>query len=70
MAKWLKFCALCISSLGSQVQFPGSDLLHSSAMLWWHPTYKVEEDWHGCYLRAYLPQANKEEDWQLMLAQG
>ena len=23
---------------------PGTDLLHSSAMLWRHPTYKIEED--------------------------
>ena len=28
-----------------------------------HPTYKVEEDGHGCWLRASLPQ-QKEEDWQ------
>ena len=33
------------------------------------PTYKVEEDGHGCELRASLPQ-QKEEDWQQMLAQG
>ena len=36
--------------------------------LWLDPTYKVEEDGHGCWLRASLPQ-KKEEDWQ-MLAQG
>ena len=34
-----------------------------------HPTYKVEEDGHGCYFRASLPQ-QKEEDWPQMLAQG
>ena len=33
------------------------------------PTYKVEEDGHGCQLRASLPQ-QKEEDWWQMLAQG
>ena len=33
------------------------------------PTYKVEEDGHGCQLRASLPQ-QKEEDWRQMLAQG
>ena len=33
------------------------------------PTYKVEEDGQGCYLRASLPQQN-EEDWRQMLAQG
>ena len=32
-------------------------------------TYKVEEDGHGCELRASLPQ-QKEEDWWQMLAQG
>ena len=34
-----------------------------------HSTYKVEEDGHGCELRASLPQ-QKEEDWWQMLAQG
>ena len=34
-----------------------------------HPTYKVEEDWHGCWLKASLPQ-KKEEDWQQILVQG
>ena len=34
-----------------------------------HPTYKVEEYGHGCWLRASLPQ-QKEEGWQQMLAQG
>ena len=33
------------------------------------PTYEVEEDGHGCELRASLPQ-RKEEDWWQMLAQG
>ena len=33
------------------------------------PTYKVEEDGHGCQLRASLPQ-QKEEDWRQMLPQG
>ena len=34
---------------GSLVQFPGADLCTAcKAMLWWHPTYKVEEDWHRC----------------------
>ena len=48
VAEWLKFHVLHFSGLGSQVQIPGEDLLHSSAMLWRHPTYKVEEDWHRC----------------------
>ena len=44
----VKFGVLCFGSLGSRVQIPGADLLHSSAMLWWQPTYEVEEDWHRC----------------------
>ena len=38
------FRVLCFSGLGSQARIPGADLLHSSAMLWRHPTYKIEED--------------------------
>ena len=33
---------------GSQIRIPAADLLHSSARLWRHPTYKAEEDWHRC----------------------
>ena len=47
VAQWLKFCAL--------LQWPGFmhlGLGHGptppSAMLWWHPTYKVEGDWQRC----------------------
>ena len=34
---------------GSRFQIPGIDL-HTThqAMLWWCPTYKIEEDWHRC----------------------
>ena len=46
VAKWLKFHVLCFGNPGSQVQISGVDLLHSSATLWRHPTYKIEEDWH------------------------
>ena len=46
--KLLMFCALCFGSLDSRVWIPGVDLLHSSAMLWRHPTYKIEENWHRC----------------------
>ena len=54
---------------GSPVQIPGAAMAPLDKP--WcgrHPTYKVEEDGHGCYLRASLPQ-QKEEDWQ-QLAQG
>ena len=61
----VKFAHLLLGGLG----FTGSDpgCRHGSA---WQkpscgrrPTYKVEEDGHGCQLRASLPQ-QKEEDWQ------
>ena len=55
---------------GSLVQIPGMDMaLPVKPCSGRHPTYKVEEDGHGCWLRANLPQ-QKEEDWQQMLAQG
>ena len=43
------------------------DLYHSvAATLWQHLTYKIEEDWHRCLLRANIPQAkNKNLDWML-----
>ena len=49
MAEWLKFRALGFGDPGSWVWILGMDLLHSSAMLWWRPTYnKIKEDWHRC----------------------
>ena len=42
MAQWLKFC---FGDPGSWVRILGADLLHLSAMLWRHLTYKIEEDW-------------------------
>ena len=34
---------------GLQVQIRGVDLQTAhQAMLWRHPTNKIEEDWHGC----------------------
>ena len=51
------------------VQIPGADMaLLGKPRCGRCPTYKVEEDGHGCWLRASLPQ-QKEEDWQ-ELAQG
>ena len=31
------------------------------AMLWQHPTYKAEEEWHGCQLRDNLPPHQKKK---------
>ena len=56
--KWKKGCSgaavfkfVCSASVvqGLHVQIPGTDL-HAThqIMLWWHPTYKIEEDWHRC----------------------
>ena len=41
-------CSACLA-WSLQVQIPDVDL-HTAhqAMLWWHPTYKVEEDGHRC----------------------
>ena len=44
VAEWFKFHDLHFGNPSSWVQIPGIDLLRSSAMLWRHPTYKIEED--------------------------
>ena len=53
------------SGPGSQVQILNADvaLLGKKPCCGRRPTYKIEEDGHGCWLRASLPQ-QKEEDWQ------
>ena len=45
----VKFIHSTLVALGSQVRILGVDL-HTAyqAMLWWHPTYKIQEDWHRC----------------------
>ena len=46
MAWWL---SLAYSTSVAKVQMPGTDLqCLSVAMLWWRPTYKIEEYWHIC----------------------
>ena len=66
----VEFTCSAWAAQGLQVQIPGADLCTAhQAMLWWHPTYKIEEDRHRCELRDNLPQ-QREEDWQQMLAQG
>ena len=57
----IKFASSASAAWGSPVQIPSADL-HTT----WqkpccgrHPTYKVEEDGHGCFLRASLPQQKR-----------
>ena len=65
----VKYTRSASAARGSLVQIPGADMaLLGKPCCGRHPTYKVEEDGHGCELRASLPQ-QKEEDGQ-MLAQG
>ena len=57
------------AACGSLVRIPAADMAPlGTPCCGRHPAYKVEEDGHGCQLRASLPQ-RKEEDWQ-QLAQG
>ena len=45
---------------GSQVRIPGADMaLLDKPCCSRGPTYKVEEDGHGCELRASLPQQKR-----------
>ena len=53
LSPWLSgYIQHSASRSGSWVRIPGMDLHHWSAMLWRHPIYKTEEDWHRCRLRA------------------
>ena len=63
-------CARSASAVrGSPIQILGVDMApFDKPCCGRRPTYKVEEDEHGCELRASLPQ-QKQEDWE-MLAQG
>ena len=54
VVQWLSSACSALAALvhefGSQPQtYPTHQ-----AMLWWHPTYKTEEDWHRCQLSANL----------------
>ena len=60
----VKFTHSDFAAQGSPVRILGADMApHGKPCCGRRPTYKVEEDGHGCELRASLPQ-QKEEDWQ------
>ena len=45
----VKFACFTLRAGGSRYEILGMDL-HTThqAMLWQHPTYKIEKDWHRC----------------------
>ena len=53
----VKFARSTLATRGLWVWILGADL-HTphQAMLWQHPTHKIEEDWHRCSLSDNLPQ--------------
>ena len=54
----VNFACSAVVAQGSQDQNPGVDLCTThQAMLWQHPTYKIEEAWNRCSLGDNLPQA-------------
>ena len=58
----VKFACSALVAWGLQVQMVGMDL-HTphQAMLWQHPTYKIEEDWHTCSLSDNVPHQKKKK---------
>ena len=49
----VKFAHPALAAQGSQVGIPGAEL-HTTHQA----TYKIEEDWHRCWLRANLPHTH------------
>ena len=57
----VKFVRSASTAQGSPVWIPGTDL-HTAyqAMLWWHPTYKVEEDWQHMLAQGQYSSLSKK----------
>ena len=56
----VKFARSASAARGSLVRIPGADMApFVKPCCGRHPTYKVEEDGHGCELRASLPLQKK-----------
>ena len=53
------FGTLHFGSTSSWVWILDTDLCHRSAMLWWQPICKIEEDWHRYLLTDNLPQVKR-----------
>ena len=43
-----KFLRSALGAQGLWVQTLGADLHTALQAMLWHPTYKIEEDWHRC----------------------
>ena len=56
----VKFVHSTLVAQSSRVWIPSEDL-HATyqATLWWCPTYKIEEDWHRCYLSNNLLEVKR-----------
>ena len=58
----VKFVHSALGTQGSRVWIPGMDLRTTyQALLWWHPTYKIDEDWtdDSLWLSDNLSQAKR-----------
>ena len=58
----LKFARSALAAWGSQVWVPGAELAPLVKPCCGGIPYKIEEDWHRCYLRANLPHTKKGKD--------
>ena len=58
----VKFACSAPVAWGSQVWILGADP-HAAcqATVWWHPMYKIMENWHRCKLRDNLPHKKKNK---------